>query len=192
MGLDDDAITQGLSAATPVEMRLVRERIGPAQDPSNTVPSTSSERNSKGFSRGILLVNDAYNANPSSVEAALRTLAGIAPVSPAGRRVAVLGDMRELGEAGPDLHRHIGKFIAELRQPAGVDLAIFIGRLSLFMAEPLARVWPADRIHTFPLWDDTVPGQVASLLTDGDAVLIKASRGSGLERLVPAIRTRFA
>jgi UDP-N-acetylmuramoyl-tripeptide--D-alanyl-D-alanine ligase len=185
MGLDDEAITQGLSTATPVEMRLVRESIGgPARSVSGTV--------SAGQSQGILVINDAYNANPSSVEAALKTLVAQPSLSPKGRRVAVLGDMRELGEAGPDLHRHIGKFIAELRQPAPVDLAIFLGKLSLFMAEPLARTWPADRIHTFPIWDDNVPTQVASLLNDGDTILIKASRGMGLERLVPAIRARFA
>lgn len=185
MGLDDEAITQGLSTATPVEMRLVRERIGgPAKGVSGAV--------SAGQSQGILVINDAYNANPSSVEAALKTLVAQPALSPKGRRVAVLGDMRELGEAGPDLHRHIGKFIAELRQPASVDLAIFLGKLSLFMAEPLARAWPADRIHTFPIWDDNVPTQVASLLNDGDTLLIKASRGMGLERLVPAIRARFS
>ncbi len=153
---------------------------------------------------GILLLNDvAYNANPDSLAAALRTLVAVNPPKPAGdgsgRRVAILGDMLELGESGPDAHRQIGTLIAEIDRQSrqagtagGIDLAIVIGRLAIFMAEALSRNWPVQRVHAFPLWDTSLPVKVAGLLQPGDAVLLKASRGMGLERLIPEIEKRFA
>ena len=171
MGLSDDVIVAALAKATPVAMRLNVSRL----------PATPDLDPAKQFT----VINDAYNANPDSMAAALRTLCEF----PANRRVAVIGDMRELGDEGPELHRKIGRLIAELG-PQNIGYVVFIGRLSLFAADALARVWPKDRTQAFVAWDDALPAQVAALVQPGDVVLIKASRGMGLERLVPALQKR--
>jgi UDP-N-acetylmuramoyl-tripeptide--D-alanyl-D-alanine ligase len=118
--------------------------------------------------RGGLLINDAYNANPVSMKAALRHLAERA----AGRRkVAILGDMAELGEGSPELHAEVGR-------AADVDVLVAIG--------PLARNYDGTR------WVETVDDALAILdevLEPGDAVLVKASRALGLERVAEAIQT---
>jgi UDP-N-acetylmuramoyl-tripeptide--D-alanyl-D-alanine ligase len=125
---------------------------------------------------GGLLINDAYNANPVSMTAALRHLRDRAD----GRRmVAVLGDMAELGPEAPRFHRAIGAAAAE----AGVDVLVAIG--------PLAREYAAGGA-AIPLvrWAGTVEGGIAkleALLEPGDAVLVKASRAHGLEAVADAL-----
>jgi UDP-N-acetylmuramoyl-tripeptide--D-alanyl-D-alanine ligase len=117
---------------------------------------------------GGLLINDAYNANPVSMKAALRHLAERA----AGRRkVAILGEMAELGAGAGELHREVG-------QAADVDVLLAIG--------PLAREYGGTR------WVETVDEALAILdevVQPGDAVLVKASRALGLERVAEAIET---
>jgi UDP-N-acetylmuramoyl-tripeptide--D-alanyl-D-alanine ligase len=162
-GVGDDDIAAALAAATPVEGRMQRLDLA-----------------------GVTVYHDAYNANPSSMAEALRTFAHL-PTH--GRRVAILGDMFELGDEAPDLHRRTADIIAEL--PAGaIRVAVTIGRLSMFTAEALARRCPGLPVHGFAQWSDDVPTRVAELLEPGDTVLLKASRGMKLERLVPAIENR--
>jgi UDP-N-acetylmuramoyl-tripeptide--D-alanyl-D-alanine ligase len=111
---------------------------------------------------GGLLLNDCYNANPVSMRAALEHLAERA----AGRRrVAVLGEMAELGEHGPLYHQEIGALVREL----GVERVIAVGEL--------ARAYGGD-------WEPTAASAAARLrkeLRPGDAVLVKGSRSVGLE-----------
>ncbi|MBI1335970.1 MAG: UDP-N-acetylmuramoyl-tripeptide--D-alanyl-D-alanine ligase [Phycisphaera sp.] len=135
----------------------------------------------------ITLIHDAYNANPDSVRAALQTLRDHARPDSA---VVVLGDMLELGNHAPDLHRSIGQTLADMGHT--VREAVLIGKLSLFTAESLLRHWPAQRVHTFAQWNNDIPDHVANLLRDGDTLLLKASRGMALERIVPALEARFA
>jgi UDP-N-acetylmuramoyl-tripeptide--D-alanyl-D-alanine ligase len=90
--------------------------------------------------------------------------------------------MLELGEQGPDLHRQIGLELAG--QGDAIHAAVLIGKLSMFTAETLSRQWPPERIHGFAQWSDDLPARVAGLLRPGDVVLIKASRGMRLERLL--------
>lgn len=113
---------------------------------------------------GATVINDAYNANPASMEAALRALAGL-PVS--GRRIAVLGVMAELGEHSPAEHRRMADLAASL----GID--------------PIAVDTPAYGV----LVVTGVAGALAALdgLGPTDAVLVKGSRVAGLERLVAAL-----
>lgn len=169
LGLNAAAVKQALAGVAAMPMRLEIQRYG-------SFP-------------GITLLNDAYNANPESMIAGIGTLAQM-PLVSGGRRIAILGDMRELGEQSPDLHRQVGHALAEQTQPP-IDHAILIGPLALYIAEALGRSWPPTRYHLFPGWSDDLPGQIASLLKEGDRVLIKASRGSALERLIPAIAQRF-
>jgi UDP-N-acetylmuramoyl-tripeptide--D-alanyl-D-alanine ligase len=124
----------------------------------------------------IVVVNDCYNANPMSMRAALDDLAASAP----GRRVAVLGDMLELGPDEVRFHEEAG---ARARM-AGVDVLVTVGALARHMATPFGGtdgnvVNAADARAAAEI----VPG----LLVPGDTVLVKASRGVGLEVVAQAL-----
>jgi UDP-N-acetylmuramoyl-tripeptide--D-alanyl-D-alanine ligase len=110
-------------------------------------------------SGGAMVVNDAYNANPVSVAAALRSLAAL----PARRRIAVLGTMAELGDVAEGEHRRMGAFAAEL----GIQV-VAVGE-SRYGVEPLPDLDGALR--------------ALGALEEGDAVLVKGSRVAGLEKL---------
>jgi UDP-N-acetylmuramoyl-tripeptide--D-alanyl-D-alanine ligase len=122
---------------------------------------------------GGLLINDAYNANPVSMRAALAYLADRAGDR---RRVAILGDMAELGRTGRKYHREVGEAAAEL----GVDELLAVGELARgYLAggvpgRSVANVHEALR-------------EVDEVVRPGDAVLIKASRAVGLEALADAL-----
>ena len=117
---------------------------------------------------GIVLVNDCYNANPMSMRAAIEDLTKTATA----RRVAVLGDMLELGrEAGPGLHREVGAYASM----HGVDLLVTVGPLAAEMAAAFG-----GEAHRVP--DAQAAGELlGGLLREGDTVLVKGSRGVGLE-----------
>ena len=122
---------------------------------------------------GVLVVNDAYNANPESMTAALEAIAEL----PAGRRVAVLGEMLELGDLGPQAHHDVGRLAAVV----GFDRVVAIGPGAAAIAEGAGAVGEAVpdvdvAVRTLSAW-----------LTDGDVVLVKASRGCRLERVVDAL-----
>ena len=123
-----------------------------------------------------LLINDAYNANPLSMSAALEHLAERAGPR---RKVAVLGDMAELGPGGPAYHREVGAVAARM----GITALVAIGPLARGFLEG-ARGVPETR------WAPTVEeGLVAlrSLLRPGDCVLVKGSRAMGLEAIADAL-----
>jgi UDP-N-acetylmuramoyl-tripeptide--D-alanyl-D-alanine ligase len=123
---------------------------------------------------GITLIDDCYNANPMSMRAALDDLAAAPEPT---RRVAVLGDMLELGPSERDFHVEIGQHA----RGAGVDVLVTVGPLAASMAERFDGELHAagDAAEAAAL----VPG----LLAPGDAVLIKASRGVGLELVCRAL-----
>jgi UDP-N-acetylmuramoyl-tripeptide--D-alanyl-D-alanine ligase len=128
----------------------------------------------------ITVIDGAYNANPMSMRAALADLAATAQRTGARRRVAVLGDMLELGPEAPAFHRELGP----LAGTAGVDLLIAVGPLAAFIADAFdgdARCL-ADAAQAA----DTVPG----LLEAGDLVLVKGSLGVGLARVCEALGAR--
>ena len=111
---------------------------------------------------GAIVINDAYNANPASTEAALRSLAAL----PARRKIAVLGVMAELGDAGPREHKRI----AALARDLGIELIAVD-----------APAYGVPVVHG-------VEGALAVLqLDDGDAVVVKGSRVAGLEALASAL-----
>jgi UDP-N-acetylmuramoyl-tripeptide--D-alanyl-D-alanine ligase len=122
---------------------------------------------------GGLLINDAYNANPVSMRAALAYLAERAGDR---RRVAILGDMAELGRTGPDYHREVGAAASEL----GVDELLAVGELARgYLEDGVPGRWVAN-VH------DAL-GQVDELVRPGDAVLVKGSRAVGLEAVAAAL-----
>ena len=123
---------------------------------------------------GVVVIDDCYNANPMSMHAAIDDLAETAPA----RRVAVLGDMLELGPDSPRLHSEIG----EHASARGVELLIAVGPLAAEMTAGFA-----GECRSAP--NAAVAAEfVGGLLRDGDTVLVKGSRGVGLERVVASLR----
>jgi UDP-N-acetylmuramoyl-tripeptide--D-alanyl-D-alanine ligase len=126
----------------------------------------------------LVLLDDSYNASPAAVRAALSVLAGEPPAS-GGRRVAVLGDMLELGEAAERLHR-------ELREPlfaAGVDRVFLVGEA----VEALDAVLPAALRGGVFAGVDACLEPLLSDLRPGDVVLVKGSHAGRLDRVVESL-----
>jgi UDP-N-acetylmuramoyl-tripeptide--D-alanyl-D-alanine ligase len=122
---------------------------------------------------GGVLINDAYNANPISMRAALEYLADR---SEGRRRVAILGDMAELGRTGEEYHREVGEAAAEL----GVDELLAVGQLARgYLEGGVPGHWVANVHEALHEVDDVV--------RPGDAVLVKASRAMGLEAVAAAL-----
>jgi UDP-N-acetylmuramoyl-tripeptide--D-alanyl-D-alanine ligase len=129
---------------------------------------------------GGVVVNDAYNANPSSTEAALAALVA----RPGGRVVAVLGEMAELGDHAEALHRRVGATAAGL----GVGLLVGVGPLARHYLEGAAG---AVEEHWVEAGTDVVD-YVAPLLRPDDRVLVKASRSVGLEAVAAGLAARLS
>ena len=126
----------------------------------------------------VTLINDAYNANPGSARAAIGLLDG---AGPGRQRVIVLGTMRELGAASAQCHAAI----ADLALESGADIVAGIGEF----APPLAQHGGAgDRVITASDVDDLWP-RLRARLQRNAIILLKASRGVQLERLVPHLTT---
>jgi UDP-N-acetylmuramoyl-tripeptide--D-alanyl-D-alanine ligase len=128
--------------------------------------------------RGVTVIDDSYNASPGSVAAALELLAGLP-----GRRVAVLGEMLELGDAHEAGHRAVGDAAASI---AELLVVVGAGAGGIASAARDAGLDPG-RIHIVPDADEALD-VLRPRLRDGDVVLVKASRGIGLDRLVDALR----
>jgi len=159
LGCEVDECRRGLEAAQAVPRRLSLR---------------------KGFS-GTRILDDCYNANPASMQAAIHTAAQLAlPKLP----VLVLGDMLELGESEEKAHTHMGKLAA-----THARVAVFIGRRMRFAWEEAHR-----QLGEAALWFEDVEGaweeeklQRLLHLSEGEVVLVKASRGMRLERMVEAL-----
>ena len=128
------------------------------------------------------LIDESYNANPASMAAAI-TVLGQADIGPRGRRVAVLGDMLELGATGPGLHRGL----AEAIKMNGID--------SVFCCGPLMRnLWealPSTKKGGYADNSAALEPQVVSAIGAGDAIMVKGSLGSRMKLIVTALQKRF-
>ena len=122
-----------------------------------------------------LLIDESYNANPASMAATLKSL-GAEPA--AGRRIAVLGPMRELGQHGPALHAGL----AEPVRAARVDIAILVGEDMTPLADALGGDSEVKQVDSV----EAATEALLALLRPADAVLVKASNSIGLARLVEA------
>ncbi len=128
-------------------------------------------------SDGILVLNDAYNASPSSMQAALETFARL-PVP--GRKIAVLGEMRELGDISNVEHARIGELVADV----GVVALVTVGPGT----EALGTAARARGVEVHDAADrDVAVSTLRAIVEPGDAVLVKASRLVGLERVAEAL-----
>jgi UDP-N-acetylmuramoyl-tripeptide--D-alanyl-D-alanine ligase len=128
--------------------------------------------------RGFRIIDDTYNANPASVEAALRVLERL---SGDGRRAAVLGDMLELGPDAPSLHASVGRAVAA----AGVEVLLGIGALSANTVEAARESGVEIAEHAADT--GVAVARLDELIRAGDTVLVKGSRGMKLETIAAAL-----
>lgn len=156
-GLDLEAVAEGLAAYAPPKMRLQRMEAG-----------------------DVVIINDAYNASPSSMEAAFEVLTDLGR----GRRtVAVLGEMKELGPDSPQLHREVGLSLARHR----VGVLVAVDRAARAIADgAIAGGMPPDAVIDLPSVQSAAR-RVPDLVRPGDVVLVKGSRALAMERIVEAL-----
>ncbi len=167
------AASVGLRLAVSLDM--VAEGLAHAATQSMRMESITA-------ASGVLVINDAYNANPSSMAAAVETLA---EVQTAGKRVAVLGDMAELGSLTELAHFRIGEQVAL----AAIDVLVTVGQKARRIADGAkAKGMSPDAVRPCETADEAVE-VLDDLLAAGDAVLVKASRVMGLEAVVDGIVT---
>jgi UDP-N-acetylmuramoyl-tripeptide--D-alanyl-D-alanine ligase len=162
MRVSEEAIIEALATAEGPDMRLQLDDVN-----------------------GIKLLNDAYNANPNSMRAALETVAAL-PTT--GRRIAVLGEMRELGKSSDRYHREIGEFAATCK----LDALVCVGPQGALIAEAAHKSgMPAKVISAF-IDAPTAAPAVRKLVKKNDLVLLKASRGIQLEFIARALEAAEA
>ncbi|CAN5203353.1 UDP-N-acetylmuramoylalanyl-D-glutamyl-2,6-diaminopimelate--D-alanyl-D-alanine ligase [soil metagenome] len=128
------------------------------------------------------LIDESYNANPASMAAAI-TVLGQATVGPRGRRIAVLGDMLELGVAGPDLHRGLNEAI----KANGIDTVFCCGPLMRNLWEAL----PSTKKGGYADNSAALELQIISAIGAGDAIMVKGSLGSRMKLIVTGLQKRF-
>jgi len=129
---------------------------------------------------GVTILNDAYNANPASMRAALHTLQDIAGSS---RKIAVLGDMLELGKLTEVSHFEIGEMV----QALGIDLLVAIGEKSKRIVEgALGKGIDPKKVFSCTNTEEATE-ILSSRIKPGDVILVKASRGMQLEKVVNAL-----
>lgn len=130
---------------------------------------------------GITILNDAYNASPTSMKAAISVLESM---KGGRKKIAVLGDMLELGDAEEEYHREVGAYLSSNQ----IDYLFTYGKLGRYIADGAQNELDAD--HIFAYYDKSeLIAQLESMLYPKDIVLIKGSRGMKLEEVVDAIKS---
>ena len=130
----------------------------------------------------VAIIDESYNANPASMRAALATL-GLTPRAEFGRRVAVLGDMLELGPEGQRLHQGLAEFI----DGAGVDVVFACGELMGSLYQAL----PPSRQGAYAKTAEELAPRLVGAVGPGDVIMVKGSLGSRMGPLVEALKRRF-
>ena len=129
---------------------------------------------------GKTLINDAYNANPYSMELALETLA---EVKGKGRAIAVLGDMLELGSFTKEAHEQLGEKVSEL----SIDFLLALGEEAPIVVESAIRHgFPMERAKVMESYSEAV-FQLRQMIQSGDWILVKGSRRMGMERIAESL-----
>ena len=154
-GLDAGQIEEGISQFVPTRMRMNVLRRG----------------------SGITILDDTYNANPQSMRAAISALAD----SRGKRKVAILGDMLELGPFAPALHSGVGEYLGT----AGVDCLVAVGELARYIAEGAQTAGVAQVIHCEGR--EEAKAVLSQVVGPDSTVLLKGSRGMKLEELTACL-----
>ncbi len=127
---------------------------------------------------GIKVIDDTYNASPDSMKAGISVLTATSGI----RKVAVLGDMYELGENSFEYHKQVGKFAALKK----VDLVIAIGKEAKGIYEGAAELLPPECVAHFDTKEEFIE-RINEYITKGDVVIVKGSRGMSMEKIVEKI-----
>jgi len=167
LGFSNQKIKQGLAQCEPIAMRMTCHKLDE-----------------------MTIYNDAYNANPDSMLAALDTFAEL--TIDADRRVVILGDMLELGAEAEALHIEVGQAVIDLDQTWPIAHAILIGPLSSATAQVLRESWGSDRVTHFDELNEGTAAIAAQIVQPGDTVLLKGSRSVGLERMLETLDVAHA
>ncbi len=170
-----------LAAAVLADADLARAALALAQLAPATGRGVRTTLDLPGGS--ALLIDESYNANPASMRAALALL-GQAPIGPRGRRIAVLGDMLELGASGAELHRGL----AEPILANAVDLVFCSGPLMRALWQAL----PSGRRGGYAETSAELEPVVLGAIGPGDAVMVKGSLGSKMGPVVKALTRRYS
>lgn len=125
------------------------------------------------------ILNDSYNANPEAMKAAITVIRN----SEAKRKGLILGSMGELGDDAPDLHREVGRFIAEI---GGIDYIITLGDLGKLIGEAAAEAGNIE-MHSYQSLDDILT-EIHDIIKEGDLFLIKGSNSLGLSQLADKLQ----
>jgi len=151
LGMNADCISSGFRAFNASPMRLHIERLG-----------------------NYLVVNDAYNASPMSMVAAIDTMLEVAK----GRKVAVLGDMLELGPIAVSAHEAIGEKLAQ----CGIEIVVTVGELAASIANKASSCGISQVVVCSN--HEQAQAELKKLLMPGDTILIKGSRGMKMEKII--------
>ena len=151
LGVDPEAASDGLRHFEATKMRFETEDLGDWH-----------------------IVNDAYNASPMSMQAAIQTLAGIVP----GRKIAVMGDMLELGSISESAHRKVGQELALY----GFDAVVTRGAMGAFIADG-AEAGGIRQVYRCASHEEAAD-RLHAILQPGDTILFKGSRGMAMEKII--------
>jgi UDP-N-acetylmuramoyl-tripeptide--D-alanyl-D-alanine ligase len=134
------------------------------------------------LAKNIRLIDDSYNSNPAALESALKALVPL----PSKRKIAVLGDMLELGEREVEYHNQAGRQVAEF----GWNILVTVGILSQHMAEgALSSGMRTDQIISFKNSEEAAE-EISPLIQEGDLILVKASRKIEIEKIVERLKKK--
>jgi UDP-N-acetylmuramoyl-tripeptide--D-alanyl-D-alanine ligase len=140
-------------------------------------------RNQVSQIRGITIINDTYNANPDSTTMAVYTLGSFMT---AGKKIAVLGDMLELGPLAKAAHREIGRLVAQ----SNISNLLTVGKMAKYVAEGAIKSG-MDKKQVFTACDKkNIIKQLLKTIAPKDVVLVKGSRAMKMEEIVKALETR--
>ncbi len=159
LNIPDESIAAGLLQVELPAMRMHRSNCG-----------------------GVIVFNDAYNANPQSMRASIEAF--LETSVNADRRIVVLGDMLELGADAAKLHEELGRELLEISEAHSIDQVVLVGELTRYTGLVLSQQWGTGRVQYYGDLDQQVIDRIWKNWKPGDAVLLKASRGIALERVV--------
>lgn len=162
LGIDEDRIRRGIAAYRPVGFRQLMSDIS-----------------------GVRIISDCYNASPESMRAASSVLMTVASHRD-GKKIALLGDMLELGDSSPELHREVGRLFAA----AGADMIVSFGERAEKIADGFAELKGEESVMRFPSKEDAcAPARaLAGVLSAGDTLIVKASRMIAAERVIEELK----
>jgi UDP-N-acetylmuramoyl-tripeptide--D-alanyl-D-alanine ligase len=170
------------AAAVALSLGLALDDVATALSAATNTSRWRMEQHER--ADGVLVVNDAYNANPDSMRAALKALAAIARGrGPGARSVAVLGEMRELGASSREEHDGVGRLAVRL----DISQLVVVGEPArpIHLGACLEGSWGEESV--FVADNDEAVAWLRGRLRPGDVVLVKASRAAALERVADAL-----